>query len=178
MLGGGEPYLLCTTKGCTAGAKFEYVEERMVELLYDELARLRLLIDSGAAPNVDTLEAALAAAQREQERVQARIPRQYESLEDGTYDRSTFRSRLDAAEKELAELASKRADLERQIDERRRSDPRKAAAALENLVQLYPTMSPADKNSALKALGVEVTYTKEKKTKPRDFTLELQLRDF
>ena len=80
--------------------------------------------------------------------------------------------------KELAELANKRADLERQIDERRRSDPRKAAAALENLVQLYPTMSPADKNSALKALGVEVTYTKEKKTNPRDFTLELQLRDF
>ena len=111
----------------------------MVELLYDELARLRLLIDSGAAPNVDALE---------------------------------------AAEKELAELANKRADLERHIDERRRSDPRKAAAALENLVQLYPTMSPADKNSALKALGVEVTYTKEKKTKPRDFTLELQLRDF
>ena len=95
-----------------------------------------------------------------------------------TYDRATFRSRLDAAEKELAELANKRAGLERQIDERRRSDPRKAAAALENLVQLYPTMSPADKNSALKALGVEVTYTKEKKTKPRDFTLELQLRDF
>lgn len=174
----GEPYLLCTTKGCTAGAKFEYVEERMVELLYDELARLRLLIDSGASPNVDALEAALAAAQREQERVQARIPRLYEFLEDGTYDRSTFRSRLEAAEKELAELANKRADLERHIDERRRSDPRKAAAALENLVQLYPTMSPADKNSALKALGVEVTYTKEKKTKPRDFTLELQLRDF
>ena len=110
-----------------------------------------------------------------EEELESYVP---EFLEDGTYDRSTFRSRLEAAEKELAELANKRADLERHIDERRRSDPRKAAAALENLVQLYPTMSPADKNSALKALGVEVTYTKEKKTKPRDFTLELQLRDF
>lgn len=81
-------------------------------------------------------------------------------------------------QKSLPSLRAKRAGLERQIDECRRIDPRKAAAALENLVQLYPTMSPADKNSALKALGVEVTYTKEKKTKPRDFTLELQLRDF
>lgn len=94
-------YLLSTTKGCTAGAKFEYVEERMVELLYDELARLRLLIDSGAAPNVDALEAALAPRSASRSAIQARIPRLYEFLEDGTYDRSTFRSRLDAAEKEL-----------------------------------------------------------------------------
>ena len=82
------------------------------------------------------------AAQREQERVQARIPRLYEFLEDGTYDRATFRSRLEAAEKELAALASRRSGVERQIDERRRSDPRKAAAALENLVQLYPPCPP------------------------------------
>lgn len=174
----GEAYLLCTTKGCCAGAKFEYVDERMKELLRDELESLKLMIANGSAQNTEALEAALSAVDHEREKVETRIPRLYEFLEDGTYDKSTFRVRLDAAESELAALASKREDLTKQLEERRSRDPRAAAAALENLLQLFPTMTPADKNSALKALSVEVLYTKEKKSKPRDFTLELRLRDF
>lgn len=174
----GEPYLLCTTKGCSAGAKFEYVEERMVELLRDELDVLQVRIARGEGPDLSTLEAALASTQRELEKVAARIPRLYEFLEDGTYDRATFRSRLDAAEAEKAAISERLSELEKQIEERRTHDPRKTAAALENLLQLYPTLSPAEKNSALKALGISAVYTKYKKTKPRDFTLELKLREF
>lgn len=174
----GEPYLLCTTKGCSAGAKFEYVEERMVELLRDELDVLQVRIARGEGPDLSTLEAALASTQRELEKIDARIPRLYEFLEDGTYDRATFRSRLDAAESEKAVIAERLSELEKQIEERHTHDPRKTAAALENLLQLYPTLSPAEKNSALKALGISAVYTKYKKTKPRDFTLELKLREF
>ena len=174
----GEPYLLCTMKGCSAGAKFEYVEERMVELLRDELDVLQVRIARGEGPDLSTLEAALASTQRELEKIVARIPRLYEFLEDGTYDRATFRSRLDAAEAEKAAISERLSELEKQIEERRSHDPRKTAAALENLLQLYPTLSPAEKNSALKALGISAVYTKYKKTKPRDFTLELKLREF
>ena len=84
----------------------------------------------------------------------------------------------DAAEAEKAAISERLSELEKQIEERRTHDPRKTAAALENLLQLYPTLSPAEKNSALKALGISAVYTKYKKTKPRDFTLELKLREF
>ncbi len=174
----GEPYLLCTTKGCCAGAKFDYVEERMLELLRDALDKLRVSINQGSGPDASALESALAAVTRDLEKVSARIPRLYEFLEDGTYDRATFRQRLDAAEKEKAALETHQAGLRQQIDEQLAHDPRETAAALENLLQLYPTLSPAEKNSTLKSLVDRVIYTKPKKTKPHDFTLELKLRNF
>lgn len=174
----GVPYLLCTTKGCSAGAKFEYVEERMVEGLRAELDDLNLKIAHGDGPDTSALEAAIASAKKDLEKVSSRIPRLYEFLEDGTYDRATFRSRLDAAEEERAALTDKLSALEEKLKDRLTHDPRKTAAALENLLALYPTLSPADKNSALKALGIKAIYTKYKKSKPHDFTLELQLQDF
>ena len=174
----GEPYLLCTTQGCSAGAKFEFVEERMVELLYDALDNLRVRIANGLGTDTSALEAALASTKRELEKIEARIPRLYEFLEDGTYDRATFRSRLDAAEAEKESVTARLENIQKQIDECRSRDPRKTAAALENLLQLYPTLSPAEKNGALKALGIRAVYTKSKKTKPRDFTIRIELRDF
>lgn len=174
----GNPYLLCTTKGCSAGAKFEYVEERMVEGLRAELDDLNLKIAHGDGPDTSALEASIVSAKKDLEKVSSRIPRLYEFLEDGTYDRATFRSRLDAAEEERAALTDKLSALEGKLKERLTHDPRKTAAALENLLALYPTLSPADKNSALKALGIKAIYTKYKKSKPHDFTLELQLQDF
>ena len=174
----GGAYLLCNTKGCCAGAKFEYVEERMVEQLREVLDELNLRISQGAEPDTAPLESALESVNRELAKVSARIPRLYEFLEDGTYTRATFRERLEAAEKEKTSLASRQADIQKQIEERRSHDPRKTAGILDNLLQLYPTLTPAEKNSALKALGIQVIYTKYKKTKPRDFSLELKLRDF
>lgn len=174
----GVPYLLCTTKGCSAGAKFEFVEERMVECLREELDVLKLKLARGEGPDTSAIEAALSSVKRELEKVDSRIPRLYEFLEDGTYDRATFRSRLDAAEEEKAKLTGQLDELKAKLEDCLSHDPRKTAAELENLLELYPTLSPADKNSALKALGIQAIYTKYKKTKPHDFTLELQLQDF
>ena len=174
----GQAYLLCTTKGCCAGAKFDFVEEHMYELLREKLEELQLRIAEGAAADTSSLETQLNSVTRELEKVKARIPRLYEFLEDGTYDRPTFRQRLEAVEKEVSGLAQRQADIQKEIDERRAHDPRETAAALENLLQLYPTLSPAEKNTMLKSIVDHVTYTKYKKTKPRDFTLELKLIDF
>ena len=174
----GTAYLLCNTKGCSAGAKFEYVEERMVELLRDALSELNLRISQGVKPETAPLEAALESVDREMAKISARIPRLYEFLEDGTYARATFRERLEAAEKEKAGLVSRQAELQAQIEELRSHDLRKTAAAVESLLHLYPTLTPAEKNTMLKSIVERVTYTKFKKTKPRDFTLELKLRDF
>lgn len=174
----GQAYLLCTTKGCCAGAKFDFVEEHMYELLREKLEELQLRIAEGAAADTSSLETQLNSVTRELEKVMARIPRLYEFLEDGTYDRPTFRQRLEAVEKEVSGLAQRQSDIQKEIDERRAHDPRETAAALENLLQLYPTLSPAEKNTMLKSIVDHVTYTKYKKTKPRDFTLELKLIDF
>lgn len=174
----GTAYLLCNTKGCSAGAKFEYVEERMVELLREALSELNLRISQGAKPETAPLEVALESASREMAKISARIPRLYEFLEDGTYTRAVFRERLEAAEKEKAGLASRQAELQAKIEELRSHDLCKTAAAVENLLHLYPTLTPAEKNTMLKSIVERVTYTKFKKTKPRDFTLELKLRDF
>ena len=60
----GGPYLLCNTKGCCAGAKFEYVEEAVCELLRETLDGLKLMIRNGLEPETEAIEAALELAVR------------------------------------------------------------------------------------------------------------------
>ena len=174
----GEPYLLCNTKGCCASAKFEYVEEAVCELLRETLDGLKLMIRNGLEPETETIEASLELAKKELAKVEARIPRLYEFLEDGTYDRPTFRTRLAAAEAERDALIKRRDAVQEKLEEAKQRDPRKPAAALENLLKLYPTLSAAEKNLLLKDIVGKITYTKPKKTKPRDFHLTLTLKDF
>ena len=52
-------------------------------------------------------------------------------------------------------------------------DPAKAAAELEDLLKMYPTLSNSDKNRMLKSVISRIDYAKLKKTKPRDFTLSI-----
>ena len=174
----GGPYLLCNTKGCCAGAKFEYVEEAVCELLRETLDGLKLMIRNGLEPETEAIEAALELAVKELAKVEARIPRLYEFLEDGTYDRPTFRTRLAAAAAERDALMKRRDAVQEKLEEAKQRDPRKPAAALENLLKLYPTLSAAEKNLLLKGIVGRITYTKPKKTKPHDFHLTLTLKDF
>lgn len=174
----GDPYLLCNTKGCQASAKFGYVESAMVDGLRDELRCLQLLAAENPKPDTGALEAAIEATDRDEAKISARIPRLYDFLEDGTYDRATFRERLAAAQSELEDIKARRAALTARLEEALSKDPAKTAAELEDLLKLYPTLSPAEKNMALKSLLKDVQYTKPKKSPPTTFTLEIHLKDF
>ena len=178
MVHRGSAYLLCNTKGCCGSTKFENVYDLVLSSMQDRLDRLRMEA-SGAAP-VDTSsdEKLLASYEKELAKLEARIPRLHEFLEDGTYDRATFRHRLDAINAEKNSLLEKQVEAKKRIEIRRSADLTRAADELENALKLFPTLNAEEQNKLLKSVIRKITYYKEKKTKPRDFTLVFEALHF
>lgn len=173
----GGPYILCTVKGCQAGAKMEYVEEAVIAALHDELEHIWLR-SIGIFPQeeLDRQNQLLRSLQKEGEKLEARKTKLYELLEDGVYDKPTFQSRMKSAENELSALSARLADAERIKAGIETSDMHKTADQLETVLKLYPTLDAEQKNMLLKTVVDHITYTKPKKTKPRDFSLEITLK--
>jgi len=173
----GDPYILCNTKGCQAGAKEEYVEAALISKLRDRLEAIRVrpvgVSDTGALERETQL---LRSLRKEMEKLQDRKIKLYELLEDGVYDKPTFQARMKAAEDELSALTSRIADEEDVIAGIEAADMRKTGAQLESVLQIYLTLTAEQKNMLLKTVVDRIVYTKPKKTKPLDFALDVSLK--
>ncbi|MEA4911051.1 MAG: recombinase family protein [Oscillospiraceae bacterium] len=170
---GGEVRLNCNTKGCCASARHEYVEEALIAALCERLPQLRLEAAALDAPVSSSDAELIAGLDRELEKVSQRLPKLYTLFEDGVYDLDTFRARKAAADSELAALTARREDVAQRVAIRESQDLTAAADELENVLQLWPVSDAERRNQLLKSILVEVKYYKAKKTKPRDFTLEI-----
>ena len=174
----GTDYLLCSTKGCVAGAKMEYVEPVLIDALRERLDLLFVEIENGADADLTADVEALALIEKEIARQQAKIPRLMEFLEDGTYTRTEYRARRDAVEAQLRQLETRRDAARQGIRRKNLADKKAAAAKLQNVLELYPVSDAATKNQLLKSVIERVDYFKAKKTKPQDFQLKITARDF
>ena len=174
----GDPYMLCNTKGCMAGVKFDIFEETFLLLVSARLDRLRVEAAQAPSPSGAREKEKLSVIQAQLRKLDARVPRLYEFLEDGTYDRDTFRSRMEAVEHEKSALLEQQSALEEKIAEISGMDLGKAVEELEEMLRLYPTLTVQEKNNLLKSLFVCMYYRKAKKSKPSDFTLTIIPRHF
>lgn len=165
-------YLLCPTAGCCAAARFTCIAEALYSALEPSVPRLRLrprAVDALPSPL-----SAVGALERELARVEARLPRLYEFLEDGTYDRPTFLSRLESAQGELSALRERLDEARGRLPESTPSSPDVPPPG--DLRELGERLSPAEQNALLKALVERVEYDKPKKTLPCEFHLTVVLR--
>ena len=110
-------------------------------------------------------------------RLENRIPKLYEFLEDGTYDRSTFKARFEAVDRERKCLIQKQEELKKKIELAKNKDKKRLIDTLENVLLLYPSQNANQKNILLKSVISKVEYTKFKKTAPHDFKLSITLRE-
>ncbi|MDR0905820.1 MAG: recombinase family protein [Oscillospiraceae bacterium] len=172
----GTAYLLCPKAGCVAGAKFEYVETVLIGQLHEELKSIP--VDDAALAPLRTFDYAAVAdgINKALNRSQAQKEQLYNFLEQGVYDVQTYRQRM-------AALSERIADLEQQLEKNeksRRNEERSSVTALRsrltNVLEVYDESDAAGRNSLLKSVIEHVYYSKAKKTKPRDFSLQIQLK--
>lgn len=174
----GGPYILCRTPDCSAMAKEIYVEEYLINALEAELHRLQFSGSTDFTADLAAADHQIQILQAEIQKNAAKKTRLYSFLEDGIYDRATFMERMALAEKDLSHLT---ADLEAAKQHRAAIDASNSAALIDHIqtaLTLWPESSPASRNALLKSLIADAEYTKEKKTKPRDFQISLTLRRF
>ncbi len=175
---GKVPYLLCNTPGCCAGAKFEYVEEAVLEHLRQELTRLQVERHAAQAGTPGRLENTLAGIRGELDSANAAKTRLYEFLETGVYDVETFRMRLAAVNEKITGIQDRLSATEREIARARAADPAALAQKISSVLDAYEAADAAGRNALLRSVIEMIYYSKDKKTAQRDFALDVILRPF
>ena len=120
----------------------------------------------------------MAAVRREQKAVEGQKSRLYDLLELGEYDLPTFRERMPVVKEKLAKLEAKEAELLAAMERDLHRDPAAQAKKIAAVLDAYGDADIPQRNALLHSVIDYVTYTKEKKTKPTDFVLELTLKPY
>lgn len=173
-------YLLCNTRGCCAGAKFDFVEEAVLEQLRIILAGLEMdkpQISQNTAA-LETAEATLTAVRRELTTASGQKARLYELLEMGEYDIPTFRERMAAVKAKIEGLEAQEAKAKASIEGITDTRPEEQAKKIRAILAAYETSDPPHRNAMLKSIINVIWYSKEKKTKPTDFQLQIDLKPY
>lgn len=174
----GGARILCTARGCIASTKYELVEQRLLESLEHIRADLAVEMQQVKTPDISGLLVERRTVDSKLKKMAARIDTLHDLLEDGTYDRVTFKERMAKAEAEQDALRIRQTDIENRIQRATRRDKVIMLNQLTSVLQLYPNLTNEDKNQMLKSVIDFVIYHKEPKTCPTNFTLEVHLKDF
>lgn len=174
----GVPYLVCHTKGCCAGAKFEFVEQAVLKQLQELADGLEVKIKAGEKPDTGPLESVLSALESQQAKLDARRNRLYVLLEDGTYTKDLFTERREVLESEEATLQAALDDARSELQKLTSRNDELQLAKIRNVLEHYHGADLPARKSMLQSIVSDIRYTKLKKTKPADFTLDLSLIDF
>lgn len=172
----GGPYLLCTRPGCCASAKYGYVENALLLGLGDILDTLA----AKSEPDRNSLEirrSALKEIQESLDKMEKAKAKLYELVEAGAYSIEEFRSRMDLVKAKEAKLQRDKREASLALEAAQNADSSQQVARIKNLLEVYQSESPAGKNALLRGIIEVVWYTKEKKTKPMDFKLEIVLKN-
>ena len=171
----GVAYLLCPKKGCCASAKFELVEQRILEHLRNTLEMIELEAPEhqvDLAPleeEAALIENGIAAAMKQKLRL-------HELLEMGEYDLPTYRERMAAVKEKLADLENAQTEARQRLEHAQSYNPGIQAAKIRTVLDAYESSDAPNRNALLHSILEVVGYTKHKKTKPADFSLEYILK--
>lgn len=174
----GVPYLLCATKGCTAGAKFEFVEQAVLQQLAEMARDLEIQIAQETPPDVSLLESNLTKIRAKRVKLEERRNRLYSLLENGTYSPAVFSERMEVLTREETELQEIINALEGDIILELARNKERQLEQLRTVLAQYETSSLAGRKALLQSIIDKIFYTKEKKTKPADFAISIRLIDF
>lgn len=173
----GVPYILCSTKGCSAGAKFEFVEQSLLLQLEEIAQHLEVEVAQAAPPDVSMLQASLEKMRSQLVKLEERRSRLYSLLEDGTYSRSVFSERMQVLAQEETSLQDAIASLEGDIRLALSRNKEKQLSQLRAVLDRYQASPVSTRKELLQSIIKDIQYTKEKKTKPSDFALSITLLD-
>ena len=174
----GGPYIACYTPGCSAMVKERYMESHIIAALTAELNRLEAEEKHDHAADLSTVQQEIDILTAELQKLEVRKSRLYTFLEDGTYDRDTFKDRMSKAEEEQQAIAERLEKAKKKHGTITASNTEALRERLENALSLWPSASPQARNSLLKSVIADAVYTKEKKSKPTDFSVALTLQAF
>lgn len=172
-----DPRILCTEKGCIPSTKYDLVVDRFMESLERIRDDLQIEVQQAKAPDISGLLAEQSTIAAKLKKTATKIDTLHDLLEDGTYDRATYKERMAKAEAEQESLLLQQADVELRIQRAMSRDKANMLSRLTSVLQLYPTLDNEGKNQILKSIVNYAVYRKSPKSKANDFIIEIHLKD-
>lgn len=166
----GGPFLLCLNRGCMPMSKLSLVESALLSELRSTLKSLEFSA-SQKANTEDTTERQRRAVEKQVSIAKAQDAKLHDLLEQGIYDTATFLQRHEALS---ARIKSFEAELESLLPVKE-LDFTAMIDRVQNVLDVYQTCTPEEKNHLLKSIIQKVVYHKEKGAPPDGFTLEVFL---
>lgn len=178
--------LICTTKDCsTVASDLSMVEQRLLDAL-DQWLVSGTLPDPDQLPDnsdrLDLLRQAVSSCREDLSAADRQLQKQYDLLEKGIYDESTFYERSAIMKKRKFELTSRLKDLqaELQTETERNEAVKNLLPTLQTIHDTYPKLTSAElKNRLLKEVIDHVEYSKSENGRwghPDNFALKIYPR--
>lgn len=172
----GVPYMLCPKAGCIAGAKQEFVEEAVLNLLKKSLERLELGLNDIDEKRLPELEKTLTKIKRELDLLNSQQERLYDLLEQGVYDINVFQQRKLTLQEKITKVQKQQEEIEAQLYRTQKQNDAALIEKIKHILAIYSESDAKQKNRLLKSAVEKIYYYKDKKTDPKDFRVDIVLR--
>lgn len=172
------PYLMCLQKGCCAGAKFEYVEIAVLNILEEKLQEIKISLKNEDHTYTEMVRRAIETKNREIEELKKQKNVLYDLLEKGVYDIPIFMERSQIIEKRIKDATRSKEENEKLLYSHSRENKERLLGKIENALDAYYKTDAQTKNKLLKEIIERIDYSKLKKTAQDDFSLVVKLKDF
>lgn len=168
-------HLLCATKGCCSSSRLDYVEQAVIRNIKAKLDELKA--NKGKSVSAPDYSAVFAGIEKELENLQKQKNNLHDLLERGVYDVDTFLERSNVIAGRTKELHAQREDLLAKKQTKSSENVEAIIKKMENVLKLYDTSTPAQRNKLLKEIVTGGTYYKERGWSPDQFTISLDYKD-
>lgn len=173
-----DAYLQCLTKGCSAAAKLEYVEDALLDALRRRMEALEFEVANAAPIDLDSIRKAVELIRRSIAKVETQKDQLYNLLEQQIYTVEVFQKRMAVLDQKTAELSMQEAAQIEAIQRANRAREAKMIERIKTVLEGYGVAENAkEKNDVLKSVLDCAQYKKDKKTQPREFEVEIELRE-
>lgn len=173
--------LICAEPTCTNHSSYlHYIEKRILEVLklwangYEIQKPNEIKIESCTSD----FKLQLQAINKSEVTLNSQLTKAYEAFETGIYDADTFLLRSKSIKQQLSELASKKQNIEKAIDEQQVNERilREFIPQVRKIVEIYETLQTAQlKNDALKKVIDHISYIKETKGHGHEEEFEIKV---
>ncbi len=162
------PRVYCHSIGCKCvSSRYDLVENRLLSILQEWVNEYK--VDKKQSKQEErhgaNIKSAISSAESELQELNAQLDKIYTLFERGTYTERIFKQRSETIESKITDVTERREQLENELaasSERRRIQ-NEFAPAVEHILEVYPTLSAAEKNEMLKQVIERIVYEKNVK---------------
>lgn len=167
--------MLCPTVGCMKSVRADYIENALINELMLKLQALKIEQtpkNDNSFQNraiIDTMRDELLKLQRQRDRL-------YDLLEQGVYTAEVFKEREKLISERMDSLNQEICSTEDEFNIKNKQKNVRIPL-IKHVLQEYWNGTPEEKNELLKSVVKRVYYYKAKTAAPKDFSIEIELRE-